>query len=211
MTKEQRNKYLAQWRERNRTRIREQHSKWYEKNKSNHSLKAKRSEQYRDWANRNKGHLLETGRLYRLNNRDKVAANKKSWYISNPEKVRMMRKREMLNPNVRLATGIRSRLRLALLAQGARRSSKTVVLLGCTIPESRKYLESKFKPGMTWQNYGDWHIDHIVPLSKFNLSSNQEQRIACHFTNLQPLWAKENLTKSTKSQGDWIIYVTTVA
>lgn len=61
----------------------------------------------------------------------------------------------------------------------------------------KKYLETKFKPGMNWDNWGvnGWHIDHIIPISRFNLLDPMEVQVACHYTNLQPLWSEENLKK----------------
>ena len=74
----------------------------------------------------------------------------------------------------------------------------TVRDLGCTIPELLIHIESQFKKGMTWSNWGmfGWHIDHIKPLYSFNLSNKEKFLEAVHYTNLQPLWAKENLVKN---------------
>ena len=60
------------------------------------------------------------------------------------------------------------------------------------------HLESKFKPWMTRENHGLWHIDHIIPCTRFNLTSAAQQRICFHYSNLQPLWAYENFSKGTK-------------
>ena len=60
------------------------------------------------------------------------------------------------------------------------------------------YIESKFKEGMTWENYGTWHLDHIYPCSKFDLTKEEEQRICFHYSNLQPLWASQNMSKSNE-------------
>lgn len=74
---------------------------------------------------------------------------------------------------------------------------KTIELLGCSIQQAREHIEKQFKEGMTWENHGThgWHIDHIIPCAKFDLTDPEEQKKAFHYTNLQPLWAEENLKK----------------
>jgi hypothetical protein len=62
----------------------------------------------------------------------------------------------------------------------------------------KAYLEAKFKPGMSWDNYGEWHIDHIIPLNDFELTIREQFLDAVHYTNLQPLWKAENLSKGIK-------------
>ena len=73
-------------------------------------------------------------------------------------------------------------------------------LVGYTLTELMEHLESKFQPGMTWDNYGEWHIDHIIPISYFDYSSYDDEtfKICWDLNNLQPLWAKDNLIKSNK-------------
>lgn len=101
------------------------------------------------------------------------------------------------NPNFRMSICIRSRLQLALRRQGVSKRGSAVNLLGCPIAWLEVHLESLFKPGMNWSNHGPvWHIDHIKPCAKFDLSKLEQQRICFHWTNLQPLFAEENLKKS---------------
>ena len=71
--------------------------------------------------------------------------------------------------------------------------------LGCTLPELRLHLEAQFSDGMNWENYGSgWHIDHVVPLTNFDLSDRDHLRKASHYSNLQPLWKTDNLRKGAK-------------
>jgi len=95
--------------------------------------------------------------------------------------------------NFKLAALLRSRLRNAIKNQ--QKSGSAVDDLGCSIEELVVYLENLFTEGMTWDNHGEWHIDHIKPLAKFNLTNRRELLKACNYSNLQPLWAKDNLSK----------------
>lgn len=95
---------------------------------------------------------------------------------------------------------LRSRLNSAV-KKGVK-SGSAVSDLGCSIEYLKKYLEVKFEYGMTWDNWGKgegyWHIDHIIPLASFDLADPEQLKKACHYTNLQPMWEKENLQKGAK-------------
>tara|TARA_B100001175_G_scaffold313415_1_gene320978 strand:- start:1325 stop:2239 length:915 start_codon:yes stop_codon:yes gene_type:complete len=101
------------------------------------------------------------------------------------------------DPEFKLLRTLRSRLRSALKSKNAIKSTKTLDLIGCSTSFLMGYLDAKFTEGMTWENHGEWHIDHIKPCAKFNLLIEDEQRKCFHYTNLQPLWAKDNLSKSS--------------
>ena len=98
----------------------------------------------------------------------------------------------------RLAKNLRARLNNAL--NDNYKTGSAVADLGCSVEELKKHLESKFEPGMTWNNWSKegWHIDHIRPLSSFDLSDPEQLKEACNYKNLQPLWAKDNISKSDK-------------
>ena len=86
---------------------------------------------------------------------------------------------------------------------GANKSDKTIKLLGLNFKEFKEYFEKLFKKGMNWENHGEWHIDHIIPCAKFDLTNPKQQKVCFNYKNLQPLWAEENLKKSDKT--DYII------
>ena len=99
-------------------------------------------------------------------------------------------------PQARLSHSLRERIRAAL--DGRAKSAKTMELLGCSIEEFKHHLESQFLPGMSWENYGLWHIDHRIPCSSFDLTESIQQRQCFHFSNQQPLWKQDNLKKGSK-------------
>ena len=109
------------------------------------------------------------------------------------------RNRRATNLDFKLRGILRCRLRLAL--DGLTKSARTMELIGCSTEELRRHLELKWSKGMSWDNYGGktgWQIDHILPCASFDLSKPENQRICFHFTNLQPLWARENRAKGIK-------------
>ena len=107
-------------------------------------------------------------------------------------------KRSESDPEFRLAAALRSRVRAAIKNNAGEKAHKTMSLIGCSLKELRVYLEAKFEPWMTWKNYGKWHVDHIRPLKSFDLTDPAQQQQACHYTNLQPLSARDNLRKSSR-------------
>jgi hypothetical protein len=109
------------------------------------------------------------------------------------------RKKIKTDIGFRLKKYLRNRLRAALHNNWKKGSS--VRDLGCSIEKFKLWLEMKFKDGMTWANQGEWHIDHKIPLSHFDLTDREQLLKACHYTNLQPLWAEENFHKYNKLDG----------
>ncbi len=131
-------------------------------------------------------------------------ANNKQKRLEDPEfdkkikKIRSnyCRNRRKTDINYKLAYYLRNRVR-AIIKKGIKTGS-AVRDLGCSVEELKVYLEKQFQFGMSWDNYGKWHIDHIIPLSKFDLNNREDFLKACNYKNLQPLWAIDNLKKSNR-------------
>lgn len=100
--------------------------------------------------------------------------------------------------NQAIAANLRCRINNALRAQAADRGGALTTMLGCSIQELREHLERQFLPGMTWDNWSPdgWHIDHDRPCASFDLTDPEQQKICFHYSNLQPLWALDNLRKA---------------
>lgn len=138
---------------------------------------------------------------YYLLNKDKFKENSKAYRLSAKDKInlyqRQYRKSKYQNNlEFRLTCTLRARLWGAI--QNNQKSGSAIKDLGCTIDFLKTHLESKFVDGMSWDNYGKWEIDHIEPLSKFDLSDADQLRRACNYNNLQPMWKLDNIEKSDK-------------
>ena len=93
----------------------------------------------------------------------------------------------------RIRNALSSKIRRAVTDQWM--SPKTEKYIGCTMHEFLKHIESQFTKGMSFDNYGVWHLDHILPISRFNMKDDLEIKTCFHYTNYQPLWAKKNMNK----------------
>jgi hypothetical protein len=105
---------------------------------------------------------------------------------------------KMADPQYQLAQNVRVRIGDALRISGAPKAARTQNLLGCTIKQLRDHLERLFLSGMGWHNRKLWHVDHVRPCASFDLMDPAQQRCCFHYTNLQPLWAADNIRKSDK-------------
>ena len=108
------------------------------------------------------------------------------------------KKRKLTDPEFKLLKTLISRLGSAIKIKNAKKLDSTLKLTGCSIGCLKGYLEAKFEEGMTWENHGKWHIDHIKPCCSFNLMDEEEKRVCFNYKNLQPLWAKDSLSKCGK-------------
>jgi hypothetical protein len=147
----------------------------------------------------NRGRKSATDRLYRQAHKEETRAYQREYKIRNREKLNeKQRERYRNKPHFRIAALLRNRLNFVL--NGKRRAQSLLDLLGCSAQEARRYIESQFLPGMSWDNHGKWHIDHRKPLKGPGVDLTDPAQLAelCHYTNLQPLWGPENIRKSNR-------------
>ena len=91
------------------------------------------------------------------------------------------------------------RVRISQVLKGNPKIETTMKLVGCSLENLKKHLKSQFTSGMSFSNYGKWHIDHIKPCASFDLNKVSEQKKCFHYTNLQPLWALDNAIKGSRA------------
>lgn len=139
-------------------------------------------------------------------NKERILRNTAQWKKDNPEKFAAHRRKYIRNsPQARVANNSRDRIRKMIGSQGKARG-RSNRLIGCDADTLCLILEAQFLPGMTWDNYGSaWHVDHIIPLSAYDLTDPEQQREAFHYINLQPLWAHENMAKGDEVPGTELV------
>lgn len=152
---------------------------------------------------KNKSILNSKKRTKYFSERDKNLAIMKAYKQNNKEKVKeytrnYSRNRKKTDLNYKLKCALRTRLNEAINREYKQGSA--VADLGCSVKELKEHLEKQFQQDMTWDNWttDGWHIDHIKPLASFDLTDREQFLKACHYTNLQPLWAKDNISKKDK-------------
>lgn len=179
---------------------------------------AKRADKKKQYREENKEKIAEYHRQYNEENKEHIRERAKEYVEKNREKMRTyfreyarqdhvketrrkyVERKKAEDPTFKVAHVVRSRILRVL--KGARKNDSTFELVGCSPEYLKKYIEWQFDEKMTWDNHGIyWHIDHIVPLSWFDLSDPEQQKYAFDFTNMQPLAAVDNMVKGNRRDG----------
>lgn len=183
-----------EYRVRNAEKIRERDKKYYEQNAEKIRQRAK------DWYDNNLERATEYRRDRFQTNKDQIYEYRKEYNERNHEKIKTymntyMQNRYHTNINYKVKSICNKRIRDCV----RNKSKKTVEYIGCDIDFLKEWLEYQFVEGMTWDNMGiEWHIDHVRPCSSFDFSNDTDISECYHWTNLQPLFARDNISKSNK-------------
>jgi hypothetical protein len=173
-----RNAHEKKWAKNNREKVRARRKKCRDKNREKYNATARKK--------------------YKINPEKRRESNRKSHQRPEYRKKRRAREKERYHtdPQFKIANNLRCLTYSAL--NGKNKSASTITLLGCTVPRFLEHLEQQFQPGMTWENKGTWHLDHMMPVASFDLTDPEQQRRCFHYTNFQPLWGPENCSKCDK-------------
>ena len=202
--------YQKEYREKNRVKIAKQRKNHYEENK------AKILQEKKEYYKKNKDRIKVTQKEYRDSTREKIAEKNRIYREANKEnlkayykeygqknkevlreKARIRKKKRRKSDSLyRMSCELRSRVRKSFKMKGWKKGSATEQLLGTDWRTAFEHIENLFTEGMSWDNHGDWHIDHIKPIA--SAKTEEELKLLCHYTNLQPLWAEDNLKKGAK-------------
>lgn len=167
-------------------------------NKYKRNNKEAISERGKIYEEKRKDIRKEQKRIYYIENREEILDRQKTYHEANwDKKLEYEANRKKTDINYRLSCSLRSRISNFLKGIGFKNGS-AIDDLGCTIDFFKDYLASKFTKGMSWDNYGEWHIDHIKALANFDLTNREQFLEATHYTNMQPLWAIDNIRKGKR-------------
>jgi hypothetical protein len=211
--KEKYKEYHKEYCQANKERIKEYHKEYGKANKEilkeyRQANKEKKKEYYQENKERikeiskkyreaNKEYRKERAKEYHQANKERINEKNKKWRQANKERANeYQRERKKTNPLFKMKCNLRKRTWEAFKNKGYSKTSKTQEMLGVDWEVAKAHIERQFTKGMNWNNYGEWHIDHIIPLASAN--NKEELMKLCHYSNLQPLWAEDNLSKSDK-------------
>ena len=155
-----------------------------------HKHKDKKNEYHKEWRKDKEIELKQYHTTWREENKEHVNKYKRDYE----------RKRRAEDPKYRLGVRTRTAVWQLLKERNINKTNKTFELLGYTLEELMSHLEKQFTEGMTWDNYGEWHVDHKIPMTSFNFETTDdpEFKLCWCLANLKPLWGPDNLSKGTK-------------
>tara|TARA_R110000764_G_scaffold91091_1_gene173769 strand:- start:48 stop:839 length:792 start_codon:yes stop_codon:yes gene_type:complete len=226
--KECRSKSYKKWKKENKDKVLENRKKDYQKNKERYKRKSKewsennkeckkeydinyyiknkdaRRKNTKKWYLNNKEYASSRGKIHYKKNREIYLLKGKKYYEKNKVKIKIYsreyaKEKRKTNPLFKLKCTLRGRTRSAFKAKGYKKDSMTGKMLGVDWEICKSHMERQFEKGMNWSNHGEWHIDHIIPLA--SAKTEKELIKLCHYSNLQPLWAFDNISKSNKING----------
>jgi hypothetical protein len=177
---------------------------WYEKTKYKELVKKKKKNK-RIYYHENQKEQNEKLKIWRYANKCKVIESKKKLYQKNKKRIYSIIKSKCDKDQVfKLKLRIRNLICQCFRRKSYKKGSKTENILGCSFDNLKAHIESQFKSGMSWNNWGQWHIDHIMPVS---MAKTEDEIIRLnHHRNLRPLWAHENLSKSDKTPETLVLF-----
>ena len=188
-------KQKQQYYQKNREAIRARQKEHYDDPKNREEILARHRERYAD--PKNKEAILAKRKEHYADPKNKEKrADPKNKKRKNAQWRKWNKEKRHSDPLYKLKRNTRSLISMSIKNAGFKKNSKTHKILNCSFEKFMSHLEKQFNSGITWENYGKWHLDHIVPVS---LASTEEEIIKLnHYKNFQPMWGPENESKSNK-------------
>lgn len=195
------------WRDRNRDRLRAAYKRFHAAHRD------RRNQLKKEFNLRNRDKILAQRKEHYQKYKSEILERNRQWRLSNPDKMRqkdaaylkrrlaLNKERRASNPTERLKDACRTRVGFILRKAGIPKFDHTFELVGCTPDFFKSFIESQLCDGMTWDNYGEWEIDHVIPIKYFDISDVMERRQAFHYSNCKPLWQPDNRSKCDSSPG----------
>ena len=186
----------AKWYTENKEKVKKSSLEWYAKN----GERAKKNRQ--KWQTNNKKKAKEIQQKWQAKNREWVNQRDRNWHLENKEKSKLIKQRKKENAYKTSKQKINKCMSVAIgkSLKGNKGGRHWESLIGYTLSDLKCHLEKNFLPNMSWDNYGQWHVDHKIPISAFNFEKPEHIDFKKCWTlkNLQPMWAKDNISKSNK-------------